>query len=1810
MNDFKVVATYETGGELSGYTLTKQQNTKTLKDIWVVKMTKRLSSSEFQELRNKVKAKGGYYSSFPTVRGFVFDKEPNRETVEELFGNEIPKQQHTKEQSDSLEDNNNRIFVVNKDGSKGAYHDRLSREEAKQLWHKYYGAENVEILTWDKEVFNEYGKVVKHIDISMEVFKDEPKPVFYFNEGDRVAMVADSGTKGTVKSTVIIKGALRGVRIDWDFGTSDLIGADDFEGIVKINDNKPQKPTENEIIGFTSAPESYDGFGTKTISDSGYLDDKGKKTREISIPEKNYDWQTLRYKSGNYGFYTKEEFDKYKGSIFVKPTENQLNVNPALNKLAEKLIELNLSLRDMAQLNEAARSLDDETFNELQSYKESLDGQDIYEKNNILFRKLKDLVESKAENKQFPQKSQSENKLSGVIFSTEEKGNHSAIIKDVKYKTGITDLKIKYGTYDVSVIYGKKQSFDRISIRKDGEDYCIGGASGGYCDIKIEANKLLSIFRELYNRYLTDKKFSAVKSFGELIMNVEDGLEISEFKSQFPHRYLVKNKSCWKLVDSLVKNGIKENLHFYQTFEESQKVLYFKDISSIELSEKIEQQIFNLEKQEEEKLISEYPDIFISEDMPEILKALAKGYNDTKPTERKSYTNRAYFGLAGDYNQDRRIAIIQALTGEKVPAYKAGIGAMQEHLDKWLNKMIESAKFVKTDDKQEVAQTKQTETLDELHPLDMWKRFGDRFYRKFEFSKSDMNIFRDISDLGIKERLTERADGGYDVIISVRSQVEADNISELYMKLKPINDVSNLTENPKEENPITIYDKFDSGLLNDWRTVGGSPISVLKELDRLKKVGQAIYRSGVATYSAIISGLSDRDLKIIEAIKKEYNWNEEVAKTEQKPAVEEKQVYKHGFDKVYFEAPSNWLAILSKSGVKQKPVGIWQGGNYSAYLWEGDGIKIVTAYNPLEDEEDALAGYIGIEGEKQKVLSVAKQIKPFSDGESKGQLDFIGFNYEFQPIGIPQAEESPMVKKYNSLKAKYPEAVLWFRIGDFYETYKEDAIKTANELGTILTKDEGGVPKTGFPAHSLDNYLPKMVKSGIKVAVADELESPKAKEEVAENPIDEVITTVRDLANKEAELQEGLLSGAFFSSLEKGDTFTVGKKKYTVDSISKPKPQEYTNKKGEIVKYSKNSIRIKSEKGEVVSGEFWQYANGNSAWLGNGQTKKQDKWGQLSRDIDGDITVDLINENNSFHEKSDSYKKVQEYIGKSNQTSEKDQIRVLANGIYQKKIDNGEMTAEQVIEILNNAGVEVPQSIKDRIKPTESKNEKAELLELIEGYELLLEDAQESEKEELQELIDGYKLLLEDDMFAAGGQVQIDNEKATLEVFNRIASKVTIQPKYEKLVKGVILQAVKGIIDRNKPFKEWGLQEGDEKAFKNLKKYITPDFNYDEASVTPLTESIIREVLNIPAPVMPKEHYDFEYYCKNELKLDRDELDDIEIYTPLSQIISRNCGDICQFSKIIYNGELDTSKLPFDLVEKITDWIGEFEYDIENNSNSGNFQSEELKYDLSITQPKDYYILINKYGIDNMIERETKENGKEIYSEIMDCCQSAIFTEEERAAIIPIDFNEEITTGKEEKISKGDFELNVFQNTGFWGGEVYHKGRFIKFIPLNYRLKSEVIDRFNSYIKEVKIQELGGKTFISDKEGERIIDKQQNSESVLLTELIEGYELLIEEAKGKEKQELQELIDGYKLLLEDDMFAKGGQVKKRTREQDIDLAYSLMVSKADAMELKYGERTNTETIHEGITEFKYQVMFCDKKNKITTKIISVSIKGF
>lgn len=106
-------------------------------------------------------------------------------------------------------------------------------------------------------------------------------------------------------------------------------------------------------------------------------------------------------------------------------------------------------------------------------------------------------------------------------------------------------------------------------------------------------------------------------------------------------------------------------------------------------------------------------------------------------------------------------------------------------------------------------------------------------------------------------------------------------------------------------------------------------------------------------------------------------------------------------------------------------------------------------------------------------------------------------------------KETPLMKQYNAIKARHPQALLLFRVGDFYETFGEDAITTARILGIVLTNRNNGGSKlelAGFPHHSLDTYLPKLVRAGQRVAICDQLEDPKMTKTIVKRGVTELVT--------------------------------------------------------------------------------------------------------------------------------------------------------------------------------------------------------------------------------------------------------------------------------------------------------------------------------------------------------------------------------------------------------------------------------------------------------------------------------------------------------------------------------------------------------------------------------------------------------------------------------------------------------------------------------------------------------------------------------
>ena len=108
-----------------------------------------------------------------------------------------------------------------------------------------------------------------------------------------------------------------------------------------------------------------------------------------------------------------------------------------------------------------------------------------------------------------------------------------------------------------------------------------------------------------------------------------------------------------------------------------------------------------------------------------------------------------------------------------------------------------------------------------------------------------------------------------------------------------------------------------------------------------------------------------------------------------------------------------------------------------------------------------------------------------------------------------EVKVTPLMKQYNAIKVKYPNALLLFRVGDFYETFGQDAVVASKILEIILTNRANGSSKielAGFPHHALDNYLPKLVRAGHRVAICDQLEDPKKTKKIVKRGVTELVT--------------------------------------------------------------------------------------------------------------------------------------------------------------------------------------------------------------------------------------------------------------------------------------------------------------------------------------------------------------------------------------------------------------------------------------------------------------------------------------------------------------------------------------------------------------------------------------------------------------------------------------------------------------------------------------------------------------------------------
>ena len=184
---------------------------------------------------------------------------------------------------------------------------------------------------------------------------------------------------------------------------------------------------------------------------------------------------------------------------------------------------------------------------------------------------------------------------------------------------------------------------------------------------------------------------------------------------------------------------------------------------------------------------------------------------------------------------------------------------------------------------------------------------------------------------------------------------------------------------------------------------------------------------------------------------------------------------------------------------------------------------------------------------------------------------FPNFFSLFLPPMAKAAAETPLMQQHNAIKAKYPDAILLFRVGDFYETFGQDAITTSSVLGITLTRRNNGNPAAselaGFPHHALDTYLHKLVKAGYRVAICDQLEDPKLAKGIVKRGVTELVTPGVATSDKLLEHSSNNFlaalhfeedrTGIAFLDISTGEFFVAeGDKEYADKLLQSLKPAE------------------------------------------------------------------------------------------------------------------------------------------------------------------------------------------------------------------------------------------------------------------------------------------------------------------------------------------------------------------------------------------------------------------------------------------------------------------------------------------------------------------------------------------------------------------------------------------------------------------------------------------------------------------------------
>lgn len=221
-----------------------------------------------------------------------------------------------------------------------------------------------------------------------------------------------------------------------------------------------------------------------------------------------------------------------------------------------------------------------------------------------------------------------------------------------------------------------------------------------------------------------------------------------------------------------------------------------------------------------------------------------------------------------------------------------------------------------------------------------------------------------------------------------------------------------------------------------------------------------------------------------------------------------------------FKTKDNKILLVATIGdEKQKSVQI----NQSQWqrMWLADDKQDYKTHLAAILYSDVLAG---------KLEEMKRSISPDVEGtQLHEENEHREYHEEEKRQQLQMSNVPPIIKQYNDLKQKHPDALLLFRCGDFYETYKEDAVKASNILGITLTKhskrmDEEGKPlkMAGFPYHALDTYLPKLIRAGERVAICDQLESPRQKASQQEENKPEAKQEVKEVVTAQKEERHGM----------------------------------------------------------------------------------------------------------------------------------------------------------------------------------------------------------------------------------------------------------------------------------------------------------------------------------------------------------------------------------------------------------------------------------------------------------------------------------------------------------------------------------------------------------------------------------------------------------------------------------------------------------------------------------------------------------------